>query len=74
MTTFYAVLVATIALLIAGFSYEARMIRGDVTALRSDLEEHVVASLYYKQTFDMLRDQFERAARSQIARQVEDAK
>ncbi len=74
MTTFYMVLTATVLLLVAGFVYETRSIRAEMAEIRTDLEGHVVASLYYKQTFDMLREQFERAARSQIARQAEDAR
>lgn len=74
MTTFYMVLTATVLLLVGAFTYETRSIRDEMAEIRTDLEGHVVASLYYKQTFDMLREQFEQAARSQIARQVEDAK
>lgn len=73
MTSFYTILAATVLLIVAGFVYEVRSIRAEMAEIRSDLEGHVVASLYYKQTFDMLREQFERAARSQIARQAEDA-
>lgn len=66
--------ITLICVLTAIFAFENSQIHKELEKIKGDLEGHVVASLYYKQTFDMLREQFEQAARSQIARQVEDAK